>query len=64
MFIYNVLITLILSIVAVYSSNVQVNKDEIVAKKGSEDTLVCTANSKVLGCSFKSPANHGFNMLR
>ena len=51
-------------IVVVYSSNVQVNNDEIIAKKGSEDNLVCFANSKVLGCSFKSPANHKFNMLR
>ena len=51
-------------IVEVYSSNVQVNNDEIVAKKGSEDNLVCSANSKVLGCSFQSPANHNFNMLR
>ena len=48
----------------VYSSNVKVNNDEIVAKKGSEDSLVCSANSKVLGCSFQSPANHNFNMLR
>ena len=51
-------------IVLVYSSNVQVNNEEIVAKKGSEDNLVCSANSKVLGCSFQSPANHNFNMLR
>ena len=38
---------------------------EIVVQKGEEIVLKCsTSQTEALGCAFKSPAEHGYNMLR
>ena len=46
------------------ASDITVNHEKIVLKKGDEITLKCTSDSEALGCSFKSPAEHNYNMLR
>lgn len=55
----------LLSILTITDASVTVNQTEIVVKKGEEVELVCTSSkSEALGCSFKSPAEHNYNMLR
>ena len=59
------LFILLLSMLASNDASVTVNQTEIVVKKGEEVELVCTSSkSEALGCSFKSPAEHNYNMLR
>ena len=56
---------LLLSTLTTVKASVTVNQTEIVVKKGEEVELVCTSSkSEALGCSFKSPAEHNYNMLR
>ena len=56
---------LLLSTLTTVEASVTVNQTEIVVKKGEEVELVCTSSkSEALGCSFKSPAEHNYNMLR
>ena len=56
---------LLLSTQTNVKASVTVNQTEIVVKKGEEVELVCTSSkSEALGCSFKSPAEHNYNMLR
>ena len=56
---------LLLVTLTTVKASVTVNQTEIVVKKGEEVELVCTSSkSEALGCSFKSPAEHNYNMLR
>ena len=60
-----ILSVLLLSTLTTVKASVTVNQTEIVVKKGEEVELVCTSSkSEALGCSFKSPAEHNYNMLR
>ena len=60
-----ILSVLLLSTLTAVEASVTVNQTEIVVKKGEEVELVCTSSkSEALGCSFKSPAEHNYNMLR
>ena len=43
---------------------INVNHRKIITKKGDGIDLICSADSEALGCSFKSPAEHSYNMLR
>merc|ERR1712025_951251 len=45
-------------------ASINVNQQKIVSKKGEEIDLICSADSEALGCSFKSPAQQNYNMLR
>ena len=50
---------------ATVDASVVVNHKEIVVQKGEEIVLKCTSSKpEALGCSFKSPAEHTYNMLR
>ena len=40
------------------------NHEKITTKKGMEVELICSTDSEALGCSFRSPAEHNYNMLR
>ena len=52
-------------LMTIASSSIVVNHKEIVVQKGEEIVLKCsTSQTEALGCVFKSPAEHGYNMLR
>ena len=44
--------------------NVHLSDEKITTTKGMEVDLICSTDSEALGCSFKSPAEHNYNMLR
>ena len=52
-------------LISATTSLINVNHKEIVVQKGEEIVLICsTSQTEALGCAFKSPAEHGYNMLR
>ena len=56
---------LFMTMVSTIDGSVSVHKKEIVAKKGEDVELICSSSkSQALGCSFKSPAEEDYNMLR
>ena len=56
---------LFIIMVSTIDASVSVAKKEIVAKKGEDVELICSSSkSQALGCSFKSPAEEDYNMLR
>ena len=61
-----ILIILILtSMITSINTSIVVKQKVIVAKKGEDVELVCSSSqSQALGCSFKSPADEDYNMLR
>ena len=59
------LLIVFLTSICTTKASVSVHKKEIVAKKGEDVELVCSSSqSQALGCSFKSPADEDYNMLR
>ena len=44
-------------------AGIKVNKKEIVARKGEEIELICTADSEALGCSFKVRNSESVNTV-
>ena len=47
-----------------FAMNVHLSDEKITTTKGMEVDLICSTDSEALGCSFKSPAEHNYNMLR
>ena len=47
-----------------FAMNVHLSDEKIITTKGMEVDLICSTDSEALGCSFKSPAEHNYNMLR
>ena len=44
--------------------DVTVNNEIMIINEGKEANLICTIASEALGCSFESPNNQSYNMLR
>ena len=63
-FSFDVMKLLIVPTSMVVDAAINVNHQKIVTKKGDGIDLICSADSEALGCSFKSPAEHNYNMLR
>mgnify|MGYP001169695505 CR=1 FL=1 len=59
-----VIIFLFLQSTASFAMNVHLSDEKITTTKGMEVDLICSTDSEALGCSFKSPAEHNYNMLR
>ena len=56
---------LLTSLSSVVNASIFVRQKEIIAKKGEDVELICSSTkSQALGCSFKSPAEEDYNMLR
>ena len=61
----SLIFVVMIMIVHSVKSSVMMNLNETkIVKKGDEVELICTAESEALGCSFKSPIEHNYNMLR
>ena len=61
---YLVIFILFIGPIQLEASTIVVNHKKVVLKKGDEVDLICSSDSEALGCSFKSPAGHNYNMLR
>jgi len=60
-----IMLIIFLTSISTTNASVSVHKKEIVAKKGEDVELICSSSkSQALGCSFKSPAEEDYNMLR
>ena len=60
-----ILLIVFLTSLSTTNASVSVHKKEIVAKKGEDVELICSSSkSQALGCSFKSPTEEDYNMLR
>ena len=44
--------------------SVQLNQQEVMVKQGDEIELICSSNVEALSCSFQSPKNIHYNMLK